>query len=308
MTRTIKVGSRKSELAIIQSEIIINLLKRFFPQYKYEIVTVTTKGDQILNKTLSKIGGKGLFVKEIQELLLSEKIDMAVHSMKDMPQETSNGLMISSMPKREDPRDVLIFNSQRSLKQLPEGGIIGTSSLRRQSQILKMRNDLKTCGLRGNVKTRLRKLYDQHMDGVILAAAGLNRLGITPENFQVLNTKEFVPAVGQGAIGCEIRQTDNELNEMLQTINDYNTFVSVMGERSFLQTLQGGCHAPIGCFGKIKGDELHLHAMVGSSDGNVFLYDEIKGEPSSYLSLGEKLGEKLAAKGAKEILKAEDGV
>lgn len=306
MKRMIRIGSRDSKLALIQSEIIIESLRKNYPEYDYEIVKIKTKGDKILNKTLSKVGGKGLFVKEIQEALLSKKIDLAVHSMKDLPGETPEDLVIAAIPKREDPRDVLILRKANSLKELPTGGLIGSSSLRRQSQILKLRKDLSIKGIRGNVQTRLRKMEEQEMDGIILAAAGLNRLGLNFENFVNLNLEDFIPAVGQGALGCEIRKEDQELKNMLKTIEDLPTTLAVNGERSFLKALNGGCHAPIACYGKIHNGKLHLRGMVGEASGDVHLVETISGPMENGEKLGKALAKALEARGARELLKREE--
>ena len=306
MKRVINIGSRDSRLALIQSEIIIEALKANYPDYQFEIIKIKTKGDKILNKTLSKVGGKGLFVKEIQQALLSEKIDLAVHSMKDLPGETPEDLVIGAIPKREDPRDVLILRREKSLRDLPKGALIGSSSLRRQSQILKKRRDLRIKGIRGNVQTRLRKMEEEGMDGIILAAAGLNRLGLTFEKAERMNLEDFIPAVGQGALGCEIRKEDQELMDMLKTIEDLPTTLAVQGERSFLKALEGGCHAPIACYGKVQQGKLHLRGMVGEASGDVHLVETISGPEKEGIALGQKLAKALEARGARELLKREE--
>lgn len=306
MKRVINIGSRDSRLALIQSEIIIEALKANYPDYQFEITKIKTKGDKILNKTLSKVGGKGLFVKEIQQALLSKKIDLAVHSMKDLPGETPEDLVIGAIPKREDPRDVLILPREKSLRDLPKGALIGSSSLRRQSQILKKRRDLRIKGIRGNVQTRLRKMEEEGMDGIILAAAGLNRLGLTFENAERMNLEDFIPAVGQGALGCEIRREDQELMDMLKTIEDLPTTLAVQGERSFLKALEGGCHAPIACYGKVQQGKLHLRGMVGEASGDVHLVETISGPEKERIALGQELAKALEARGARELLKREE--
>ncbi|NBG87095.1 hydroxymethylbilane synthase [Isachenkonia alkalipeptolytica] len=306
MKRVINIGSRDSRLALIQSEIIIEALKASYPEYDYNIIKIKTKGDKILNKTLSKVGGKGLFVKEIQQALLSEKIDLAVHSMKDLPGETPKDLVIGAMPKREDPRDVLILRKEKRLQDIPKGGLIGSSSLRRQSQILKQRRDLSIKGIRGNVQTRLRKMEEEEMDGIILAAAGLNRLGLSFDNFAHLNTEDFIPAVGQGALGCEIRREDRELKNMLKTIEDIPTTLAVQGERSFLKALNGGCHAPIACYGKIQDSKLILRGMVGEASGDLHLVEAISGAMEEGVRLGKELAKVLEARGARELLQREE--
>jgi len=226
--------------------------------------------------------------------------------MKDLPGETPKDLVIGAMPKREDPRDVLILRKEKTLQDLPEGALIGSSSLRRQSQILKQRRDFSIKGIRGNVQTRLRKMEEEEMDGIILAAAGLNRLGLTFGNAIHLNTEDFIPAVGQGALGCEIRREDRELKDMLKSIEDIPTTLAVQGERSFLKALNGGCHAPIACYGSIQDGELHLRGMVGEASGELHLIESISGPIKEGVRLGKELANALEARGARELLKREE--
>ncbi|ABR46303.1 porphobilinogen deaminase [Alkaliphilus metalliredigens QYMF] len=300
--RTIKIGSRASQLALVQAEIIINMLKEKFPQYTYEIIKITTLGDRILDKTLDKIGGKGLFVKEIQKALAEEKIDLAIHSMKDMPGETPEELVLGAITKREDPRDVLITRENKSLEELPKGAVIGSSSLRRQAQVMALRGDIKVVPIRGNVGTRLGKIETESLDGVILAAAGLNRLGLKEKISSYLEIEDFTPAVGQGALGCEARRKDIEMLEMLLAINHEETYRCVMAERAFLKLLEGGCHVPIGAYGQQQGQELHMTGMVASSDGRRVIKEQVMGDIADFQALGIQLGETLIEKGAKEIL------
>lgn len=279
------------------------MLKERFPQYDYEIIKIKTKGDIILNKTLSKIGGKGLFVKEIQTALLTKEIDLAVHSMKDMPAEAPEGLILGAITKREDPRDVVVMKEGNSLEDLPKGALIGSSSLRRKAQLLNLRKDLKMVDIRGNVATRLSKMDTEGLDAVILAAAGLNRLGYSNEKFYYLDIENFTPAVGQGALGCEIRRDDQQMVEMLQEINDGETYNCVMAERIFLKILEGGCHAPIGAYGKRVGNQLEVTGMVASIDGETILRHTEKGDFQNYLEIGTKLAEGIINLGGKEFLK-----
>ncbi|SET24387.1 hydroxymethylbilane synthase [Natronincola peptidivorans] len=300
--RKIKVGSRASQLALVQAEIIIEMLQKSFPQYEYEIIKIKTKGDKILDQTLSKIGGKGLFVKEIQTALLEEEIDLAVHSMKDMPAESPEGLVLGAITEREDPRDVLIMKEKCSLQELPQKSAVGTSSLRRKIQLLSLRKDLQMRDIRGNVGTRLEKLHTEGLDAVILAAAGLKRLGYQEEDFYYLDTTTFTPAVGQGALGCEMRKKDKEVYEMLKKINHKETYNCVMAERTFLKLLEGGCHVPIGAYGqKIEG-ELWINGMVASADGETILRHTEKGSFENYLEVGTKLAKEMIKLGAKELL------
>ncbi len=300
--RTIKIGSRASRLALIQAEIIINGLRENYPQYDYEIIKIVTKGDQILDKTLDKIGGKGLFVKEIQTALIEGEIDLAVHSMKDMPAESPNGLILGAITEREDPRDVLVSKDQLSWNQLPQGAKIGSSSLRRQAQLLHLNPALKIEPIRGNVETRIKKIETQSLDAVILAAAGLNRLGLGDKISYYFDKETFVPAVGQGALGCEIRRNDEELYEMLQKLNHRETYHAVMAERSFLKVMEGGCHVPIGAFGEEIDDTIHLTGMVASADGFQMIKDTVKGPSKDFDEIGRQLAEGMLQRGAKDLL------
>lgn len=300
--RKIRIGSRASELALVQAEIIIEMLRKNYPQYEYEIIKIKTMGDKILDKTLSKIGGKGLFVKEIQTALLNNEIDLAVHSMKDMPAESPEELILGAITEREDPRDVLIIKENGKLEELPEGASIGTSSLRRKAQLSSLRKDLQMKDIRGNVGTRLGKLETEGLDAVILAAAGLKRLGYNDENFYYLDTEIFTPAVGQGALGCEIRKSDQELYGMLQDINHKETYNCVMAERMFLKLLEGGCHIPIGAYGRKVGEKLSITAMVASPDGETILRHTENGDFEEYLHIGTELGKAMIKLGAKELL------
>lgn len=301
--RKIKIGSRASRLALVQAEIIINSLRESFPEYQYEIIKIQTMGDKILDKTLDKIGGKGLFVKEIQTALMEGAIDLAIHSMKDMPAVSLDELTLGAIPKREDPRDVLITKNRVSLKDLPQGAIIGSSSLRRQAQLLHIRPDLNTVPIRGNVETRIHKIETQNLDGVILAAAGLKRLGLEDRIDHYFPLEEFIPAVGQGALGCEIRKNDEELFQMLQRINDPESYGIVMGERRFLEVMEGGCHISIGAYGSKVEDQLWLTGMVASPDGKEVIKETLRGSFSDYERVGEELALKMINLGAKKLIK-----
>jgi len=300
--RCIRVGSRASRLALVQADIIIGLLKEKFPQYTYEVIKIQTMGDKILDKTLDKIGGKGLFVKEIQKALIEGTIDLAIHSMKDMPAESPEELMLVAITKREDPRDALVTRNNIGFDELPQQAVIGSSSLRRQAQLLSLRRDLDIRAIRGNVETRIKKLELENMDGVILAVAGLKRLGLEEEIKHYFELEDFIPAVGQGALGCEIRRSDEELKEMLTAINHAESFGAVMAERSFLRVLEGGCHVPIGAYGKKEGNDLILTGMVATPDGEKILKEQLRGSFYEYEGLGKALGEKLISLGAKELL------
>lgn len=267
--RKIIVGSRRSKLAMTQTKWVIKQLEEAGSPFQFEIKEIVTKGDQILDVTLSKVGGKGLFVKEIERALLTGTIDMAVHSMKDMPSSLPDGLMIGSIPKREDFRDVLISKEHQTLRDLKPGSIIGTSSLRRSAQILSARPDLEIKWIRGNIDTRLKKLEADEYDAIILAAAGLLRMGWNDEIVtEYLNQEICLPAVGQGALSIECREDDAELKEQLTKLNDEYTSQTVRAERAFLEKMEGGCQIPIAGYATMdEQGMIELTGFVGSPDG-----------------------------------------
>ncbi|WP_018931409.1 hydroxymethylbilane synthase [Gracilibacillus lacisalsi] len=300
--RKIVVGSRRSNLALTQSEWVIEQLKKHAgDKYQFEIKKIVTKGDQILNVTLSKVGGKGLFVKEIEKAMYDKEIDFAVHSMKDMPAVMPEGLMIGSIPVREDHRDAFISNDHIKLADLPAGAVVGTSSLRRGSQILAARPDLKIQWIRGNIETRMRKLKEENFDAIILAAAGLKRMNWSEDIVtEYLEPDVCVPAVGQGALAIECREDDQELLALLEKINDAYTEKTVTAERTFLHLLNGGCQVPIGGYAYLDGDEVVLTALVASSDGNTILKETIRGNDPQ--QVGKEAAEKLQAQGAQKLV------
>jgi hydroxymethylbilane synthase len=298
--RTIQVGSRKSKLALIQSGMVIKSLSSKSDHFSFAIQHIVTKGDRILDVTLSKIGGKGLFVKEIERALLEGSIDFAVHSMKDMPAELPQGLEIASIPLREDPHDVLITREHKSLEELSLGAVVGTSSLRRAAQILNLRPDLTIRSLRGNVDSRMARLKSGDFDAIILAAAGMNRLGIEDEGIN-LQFDCMLPAVGQGALAIECRSSDAELKALLEKINHEETAVTVRAERSFLKRLNGGCQVPIAAFCERRKDGmLVLSGLVASADGTTVLKTRRLGDHPE--TLGNLVAEDLLAQGAGKIL------
>lgn len=291
--KILKVGTRQSPLALAQTKIVCDKLMEKFDFLSIEIVPIKTTGDIIQDRTLAKVGGKGLFTKEIEEALLRREIHIAVHSMKDMPAAYPEGLIVPCVLEREDPRDVLIYSRKISLNDLPEGLTIGTASLRREAQILSRRPDLKVVPLRGNVQTRLRKIKENHAEATILALAGLKRLGIESVASHIFSTEEMVPAVGQGAIGVECRSDDLETYELLSAINHRLTFICLEAERAFLRTLDGSCQTPIGGYAEIKGDSLILHGYVSQPKGiNSYQAAEI-GEIPSPAELGITLAHKI---------------
>lgn len=298
--RTIHVGSRKSKLALVQSQQIIHDLSDQFDDLKFSLDHIVTKGDRILDTTLSKIGGKGLFVKEIELALLNGSIDFAVHSMKDMPAALPEGLLIAAIPRREVPADVLVTRDGCPLENLPEGACVGTSSLRRAAQLLHVRDDLKILNLRGNVDTRLKKLEAGDYDAIVLAAAGMKRLGIQA-NGVPLAFDAVLPAVGQGALAIECRTSDQDLRDRLSKINDPETETTVRAERAFLKKLNGGCQVPIAAYCTMHTDgSLTLTGLVASVDGKEILKTTQTGtEPEM---IGYRAAEILLQKGAEQIL------
>lgn len=305
MTEILRIATRKSALALWQAEYVKAELEAHHPQLTVELVPMTSRGDKILDVPLAKVGGKGLFVKELEHSLLNNEADIAVHSMKDVPMEFPEGLGLSVICPREDPRDAFVSNRFDSLEQLPQGSVVGTSSLRRQCQLLAKRPDLSIKFLRGNVNTRLQKLDDGEYDAIILASAGLIRLEM-PERIRQRITPEFcLPAGGQGAVGIETRTDDSRINELIAPLHCAITAEQVIAERSMNRRLEGGCQVPIGCFAVHEGDDqLWLRGLVGNPDGSVMLEDEIRGSVSDAQALGVTLAERLLDAGAGEILQA----
>ncbi|TRM12846.1 hydroxymethylbilane synthase [Lentibacillus cibarius] len=299
--RKIVVGSRKSNLALTQTNWVIDELKKAGVTNEFEVKKIVTKGDQILNVTLSKVGGKRLFVKEIEKAMYEKEIDFAVHSMKDMPSEMPDGLAITTIPVREDHRDAYIAKNNISLKDLPTGAIVGTSSLRRKSQILAARPDLEIKWIRGNIESRIRKLHEEDYDAIILAVSGLKRVGLSEELItEYLEPDICVPSAGQGALAIECREEDGDLHALLQQINDPDTVKTVTAERTFLQLLEGSCSVPIGAYARLENDQIVMTAFVGTPDGKTMLKETVRGtEPKA---VGTAVAEKLISQGAKEII------
>ncbi|MFX3624034.1 MAG: hydroxymethylbilane synthase [Ectobacillus sp.] len=300
--RKIIVGSRTSKLALTQTNWVIDQLKKLGLPYEFEVKEIVTKGDVILDVTLSKVGGKGLFVKEIEQAMLNREIDMAVHSMKDMPAILPEGLTIGCVPKRVDPRDAFISKTGAKLEELPQGAVIGTSSLRRSSQLLFARPDLQVKWIRGNIDTRLRKLREEDYDAIVLAAAGLKRMGWADDVITgYLEPDMCIPAVGQGALAIECRADDKELLEALQLFNDEMTERAVAAERVFLHKLEGGCQVPIAGYATITGQgDIELAALVGSKDGSVLLKEAVIGQDPQ--QVGEMAAKLLLERGAKTLI------
>lgn len=298
----LRVGTRGSKLALAQTDWVISKLKSFYPNLEVEKVIIKTTGDKILDSPLSKIGGKGLFVKEIEEALLQGKIDFAVHSMKDVPSQIPKGLEVSIIPERESPFDVWVSKFD-GIMNLPSSAKIGTSSLRRSVQIKRLRKDLEVLSLRGNVDTRLRKLNEGLYDGIILAEAGLKRLGIKVE-YKKFSLEEMIPAVGQGALGIEIRSEDKELKELLlKALHSPETALCVTAERSFLRIMEGGCQVPLGAYAYLKDGELFIIGFISDLQGERFYRETMQGPVHEANKLGEALAKRLLELGGRDILK-----
>jgi hydroxymethylbilane synthase len=301
MQKYIKIGTRKSLLALAQSTGIKGEIEAHYTDVSVDLVKLLTKGDKILDVPLAKVGGKGLFVKELEDAMLNHDADIAVHSMKDVPAELPDGLHLGIITKREDPRDAFISNKYNSLAELPEGAKVGTSSLRRRSQLAIIRPDLVIEDLRGNLDTRLKKLDEGQYDAIILAAAGLNRLKLDRAT-SYFDTSEMLPAVGQGAVGIELRTADQELLEGLMFLNHRDTAVAVTAERAFLLRLEGGCQVPIAGFCLVNGDEITLTGLVASIDGKQVIKKASTGPADQAAAIGKALAEEILDLGGRAIL------
>ena len=302
----LKLGTRGSPLALRQAGLVSECLRRRWPGLKVIIIPIKTSGDKFLGAVLSQVGGKGLFVKEIEEALLDSRIDLAVHSLKDLPAELAPGLREGAVTQREDPLDALIARNGLPFTKLPRGARVGTSSLRRQVQLLHRRPDLQILPLRGNVETRLKKLETLDLDAVVLATAGLIRLGLQDRITERLQSDLCLPAIGQGALAIEIREDDQRVAELEETLNHCETRQATMAERAFLRRLGGSCVTPIAAFGQIEGEALVLTGMVASLDGKRLLRQAVRGEAGAPEQAGQTLAEALLAAGAGEILREID--
>ena len=303
-SREIRIATRKSALALWQAEFVKSELEKAHPNLKVSLVPMVSRGDQLLDSPLAKIGGKGLFVKELELALLEDRADIAVHSMKDVPMHFPEGLGLFCICEREDPRDAFVSNNFSSLDELPQGSIVGTSSLRRQAQLLKLRPDLTINFLRGNVNTRLAKLDAGEYDAIILAAAGLLRLGFAERIRSYLSVEDSLPAGGQGAVGIECRVDDHELHQLLAVLHDPNTADRVTAERALNTHLNGGCQVPIACYAVLEQDQLWLRGMVGQPDGSQLLMAQARAPRTQASQLGVQVAEDLLSQGAGEILAA----
>ncbi|CCN45238.1 Porphobilinogen deaminase [Vibrio nigripulchritudo MADA3029] len=298
----IRIATRKSPLALWQANFVKDALQAAHPGLNVELVTMVTKGDIILDTPLAKVGGKGLFVKELEVAMLEGRADLAVHSMKDVPVDFPEGLGLVTICEREDPRDAFVSNTYANIDALPQGAIVGTCSLRRQCQLKEYRPDLQIKELRGNVGTRLGKLDAGGYDAIILAAAGLKRLELEERIQSFIEPEQSLPAVGQGAVGIECRLDDEELIKLLEPLNHKATADRVSAERAMNLTLEGGCQVPIGSYSLIENGEIWLRALVGEPDGSKIVRGEIKGPVDKASELGVTLAHQLLDDGAKEIL------
>lgn len=303
LDKILRIATRQSPLALWQAHYVQQRLMACHPGLRVELVPMVTKGDVILDTPLAKVGGKGLFVKELEQAMLSDRADIAVHSMKDVPIDFPEGLGLVTICEREDPLDAFVSNQYDSVDALPQGAVVGTSSLRRQCQLSARRPDLIIRSLRGNVGTRLGKLDAGEYDAIILAVAGLKRLGLGDRIRHAMPAEESLPAVGQGAVGIECRLDDAQAIALLAALNDDETAVRVKAERAMNTRLEGGCQVPIGSFALLQGDELWLRGLVGSPDGKIMVRGERRGPKEEAEKMGISLAEELLDNGAREILK-----
>lgn len=298
----IKIGTRGSKLALVQANSVVAGLRKIAPEVKAEICVIKTKGDIMQDVSLIKIGGQGAFVKEIEEALLSGTIDLAVHSMKDVPGETPDDLTFAAILPREDVRDILVSRGNIKIEFMPRGARIGTGSLRRGAQIQSMLPDVTIVPLRGNIDTRLKKIETENLAGIILAAAGMKRLEYAHKIAQYLPVEFMLPAVGQGALGLQIRKADSALAEVAARLDHAQTAAEIAAERSYLRALGGGCRLPIAAFGKMEGKQLSLEGLVAAPDGTLVLRDKVQGAVEEAEELGTRLASMIMEKGGKKLL------
>lgn len=302
MKANLIIGTRQSLLALWQSNHIASLLRKQYPDCQVTLKKIVTKGDRILDVPLAQIGGKGLFTKEIETELLDGTVDLAVHSLKDMPTVLPEGLCLTAITTRANVGDAFVSNQYASFSELPQGAVLGTSSLRRKAQLLAVRPDLKIVDLRGNVDTRLRKLDEGQMDAIILAAAGLERLGHADRIREIIPTTVCLPAVGQGALAIECRSDNKEVRDMLAFLNNLPTKQATDAERAFLGLIEGGCQVPIGVYAEVENDNVKIEAVIASLDGSKVLRNNITGPAVNAADLGRKLGQQMLAEGGEQIL------
>ena len=302
MRNKIVIGTRGSRLALWQAHFVGEQLQNAYPTQHFEIKIIETVGDAVLDTALSKIGDKGLFTKQIEEQLSDGRIDLAIHSLKDLPTTLPDGLKIGAVTERETPNDALITKNYKSLDDLPLNAKVATGSLRRRSQLLNYRRDLQIFEIRGNVPTRIKKFQESDLDAMILAFAGVRRLELDAHVAQIVPTNIMLPAVAQGVVGVEIRADDTETELLLAPLNNRDSWDCVTAERAFLRSLEGGCQVPIGGFAVLENDEIHLSGFTGSLDGEVVLRESIRGNRAAAAEMGRELGARMIAKGANRLL------
>ncbi len=300
---TLRIATRRSQLALWQAEYVAAELRRLHPGLEVELVPMSTRGDQILDQPLTQIGGKGLFMKELEDGMLRGEADLAVHSMKDIPWRLPDGFELAAVSERADPRDAFLSSHYSSLDELPEGARVGTASLRRQCQIKDRRPDLEIDILRGNVQTRIGKLDDGQFDAIVLAASGLDRLELAHRITRRLTPEESLPAVGQGALGIECRAGDERVRALVAPFNDAHTATRITAERAMNTRLEGSCQVPIAGYAALEAGELHLRGLVGAADGTEVLRGEVRGAAEEAAELGTRLGDELLGRGADRILR-----
>ena len=299
---TIRIGTRGSDLALVQANWVGDRLRSMCPDWSVEVVPIKTRGDRMQDISLVEFGGKGIFVKEIEEALLRGDIDMAVHSMKDVPVDLPGGLVIGAVPEREDPRDVLISREGRKIEGLARGARIGTGSLRREMQVRVLMPDIEVVPIRGNIDTRIRKIVTENLDGIIIAAAGMKRMGRAAEISQYIPLEVMMPSAGQGVLGIEVREDDDKTRDLISPLNHSDTVVEISAERAFLRHLGGGCQVPIAGIASKQGDTLIIKGLVGSVDGRVMIMDEIRGNSQDAEDMGCTLAERILSRGGQAVL------
>jgi hydroxymethylbilane synthase len=304
VTDRVRIGTRGSQLALRQAEEVAAGLRRAWPGVHVELVSIRTSGDRLATANLAEVGGKGLFVKEIDDALLEGRVDLAVHSLKDLPAERPSGLVLAAFPPREDPRDVLVAATATRIGALPRGARVGTSSLRRSVQLLARRPDVTAAPIRGNVDTRLRKLRQGEYDALVLAAAGLRRLGLLDGTATALEPDEMLPAAGQGTLGVETRADDGGTRRLAEVLTDAETRTATLAERAFVEAIGGSCTTPLAAYARRSGAGLRLDAFLATPDGTRTLRDGAVGEPDAPEALGRGLAERFLAAGAAEIIRA----
>jgi hydroxymethylbilane synthase len=302
MKKTIRIGTRGSQLALYQAKKVKATLENIFPELQVELKIIKTKGDKILDVALSKIGDKGLFTKEIENELIDGSVDLAVHSLKDLPTKLPDGLKLGAVLERGEFRDALVSLNGKKIADLKAGDVVATSSLRRIAGLLKINNQIVIKDIRGNVNSRLQKMEDGYCDAMIMAAAGLQRLGLEQYITEIIDPEVIMPAVSQGAIAIETRLNDPEVDELMEKLNHLNTWNTVVAERAFLAHLEGGCQVPLGCYSRVENGTLNMSGFVASIDGKQYIREDISGEMTKGAELGVQMAEKMLEKGAKEIL------